>query len=445
MTASGVEAIAVALAGTGAPIRPGSPPDGVGGVVPACVASPATVDQLSGVMAAAAGLGLAVVPRGAGTTISWGLPPSRCDVVADLSGMDHVLEYAAGDLVVRVEAGVRLGQLAQVLAEKGQRLALDGPPTATLGGLVATNAAGPLRLRYGLPRDLLIGITIVRPDGERAKAGGKVVKNVAGYDLGKLFAGSRGTLGLIAEVTFRLHPQPVLSAYVTQRFDESVAAAEAVLAAAASPLQPTAVELDRPRVGGPIHVATLLEGTASGVGARAERMRTVLGPGASTTMATPDWWGQVGEASSGSVGAGPAGVVAGGTLVRVAFWAAELRPVLDAIDTVAAESGVAVAVGGSAGAGVLYALLAADQDPEQVAVFVRALRAATGHGASGPGGGPGVGGPARGSVVVLTAPGEVLGAVDPWGPVPSLGLMRAVKQQFDPRNLMSPGRGPGGV
>jgi glycolate oxidase FAD binding subunit len=463
MTASGVEAIAVALAGTGAPIRPGSPPDGVGGVVPACVASPATVDQLSGVMAAAAGLGLAVVPRGAGTTISWGLPPSRCDVVADLSGMDHVLEYAAGDLVVRVEAGVRLGQLAEVLAEKGQRLALDGPPTATLGGLVATNAAGPLRLRYGLPRDLLIGITIVRPDGERAKAGGKVVKNVAGYDLGKLFAGSRGTLGLIAEVTFRLHPQPVLSAYVTQRFDESVAAAEAVLAAAASPLQPTAVELDRPRVGGPIHVATLLEGTASGVGARAERMRTVLGPGASTTMATPDWWGQVGEASSGSVGAGPAGVVAGGTLVRVAFWAAELRPVLDAIDTVAAESGVAVAVGGSAGAGVLYALLAADQDPEQVAVFVRALRAATGHGASGPGGGPGVGGPgggpgvggpgggpgvggpARGSVVVLTAPGEVLGAVDPWGPVPSLGLMRAVKQQFDPRNLMSPGRGPGGV
>ena len=445
MTASGVEAIAVALAGAGAPIRPGAPPDGVGGVVPACVASPATVDQLSGVMAAAAGLGLAVVPRGAGTTISWGLPPSRCDVVADLSGMDHVLEYAAGDLVVRVEAGVRLGQLAEVLAEKGQRLALDGPPTATLGGLVATNAAGPLRLRYGLPRDLLIGITIVRPDGERAKAGGKVVKNVAGYDLGKLFAGSRGTLGLIAEVTFRLHPQPVLSAYVTQRFDESVAAAEAVLAAAASPLQPTAVELDRPRVGGPIHVATLLEGTASGVGARAERMRTVLGPGASTTMATPDWWGQVGEASSGSVGAGPAGVVAGGTLVRVAFWAAELRPVLDAIDTVAAESGVAVAVGGSAGAGVLYALLAADQDPEQVAVFVRALRAATGHGASGPGGGPGVGGPARGSVVVLTAPGEVLGAVDPWGPVPSLGLMRAVKQQFDPRNLMSPGRGPGGV
>src|SRR6202012_4729876 len=451
MTA-GPEVIAVARAGRGAQIRRGGPPDGVGGVVPACVATPTTLDQAAGVLQAAAGLDLAVVPRGSGRTISWGLPPTRCDVIADLAQMDRILEYAPGDLVVRAEAGVTLGQLAGVLAEKGQRLVLDGPPGATVGGVVARNAAGPLRLRYGLPRDLLIGITIVRADGERAKAGGKVVKNVAGYDLGKLFAGSRGTLGLIAEVTFRLHPQPVLSAYVTQRFDESVAAAEAVLAAAASPLQPTAVELDRPRVGGPIHVATLLEGTASGGGARGGRMRTVLGPGASTTMATPDWWGQVGEASSGSVGGGPAGVGAGGTLVRVAFWAAELRPVLDAIDTVAAESGVAVAVGGSAGAGVLYALLAADQDPEQVAVFVRALRAATGHGASGPGGGPGVGGPgggpgvggpARGSVVVLTAPGEVLGAVDPWGPVPSLGLMRAVKQQFDPRNLMSPGRGPG--
>jgi glycolate oxidase FAD binding subunit len=437
----GAEAIAVALAGTGAPVRPGEPSDAVSGVEPACVATPTTLDQVARVVQAAAGLDLAVVPRGSGSTISWGLPPTQCDVIADMSAMNQILEYAAGDLVVRVEAGVRLGQLAEVLAEKGQRLALDGPPTATLGGVVATNAAGALRLRYGLPRDLLIGITIVRPDGERARAGGKVVKNVAGYDLGKLFAGSRGTLGLIAEVTFRLHPRPELSAYVTERFPESAAAAEAVLAAAASPLQPTAVELDRPRVGGPIRVSTLLEGTPSGVSARAERMRTVLGHGAQTTMAAPDWWGRLGEAASGPEGGGPASIVAAGTLVRVAFWAAELRPVLAAIDTVAADAGVTAAVGGSAGAGVLYALLPADQDPEQVAVFVRALRAATGHSTAG----PGAGGPARGSVIVLTAPAPVLGAVDPWGPVPSLGLMRAVKQQFDPRNLMSPGRGPGGI
>ena len=433
MTTSGAE-IAVALAGTGAVVRTAGPPDGVAGVEPVCVASPGTVAQAAGVLQAASALDMAVVARGSGRTISWGLPPARCDVIADLSGMNRILEYAAGDLVVRAEAGVTLGELTEVLAGKGQRLVLDGPAGATVGGVVAANAAGPLRLRYGLPRDLLIGITIVRADGTVAKAGGKVVKNVAGYDLGKLFAGSFGTLGLIAEVTFRLHPRPDLSAWVTEKYHDSTAAAEAALAAAASPLQPTAVELLRPSAGGPIWLATLLEGTPSGVSARAERMRVALGRGASVAMVAPDWWGAIGEASDDPV--------AGGTLVRVAFWAAKLRPVLDAIDAVAADTGVAVAVGGSAGAGVLYASLAADEDPEQVAVFVRALRAATGDAAGAGGLGRGL---ARGSVVVLTAPTEVRERVDLWGPVPSLALMRAVKQQFDPGNLMAPGRGPGGI
>ncbi len=431
---TGEAQIAVALAGTGAQVRPAAPHDSVGGVPPSCVATPTTLDQAAGVMQAAAGLELAVVPRGSGRTISWGAAPARCDVIADMAEMDRILEYAAGDLVVRVEAGVRLGQLAEVLAEKGQRLALDGPPADTVGGVVARNAAGPLRLRYGLPRDLLIGLTIVRADGHVARAGGKVVKNVAGYDLGKLFAGSHGTLGLIVEATFRLHPVPELSAYVTEEYGASTAAAEAALAAAASPLQPSAVELDRPRPGGPIRVATLLEGTPSGVSARAERMRTALGRDAQSSLAAPDWWGRIGEAPS--AGAVASAVAAGGTLVRVAFWAAELRQVLDAIDTVATSTGVTTAVSGSAGAGVLYALLPADSEDEQVAVFVRALRAATGHAD---------GRLARGSVGVLTAPAAVREQVDLWGPVPSLRLMRAVKQQFDPRDLMSPGRGPGGI
>jgi glycolate oxidase FAD binding subunit len=246
------------------------------------------------------------------------------------------------------------------------------------------------------------------------------------------------------QATFRLHPVPELSAYVTEEYSGSAAAAEAALAAAASPLQPTAVELDRPRPGGPIRLATLLEGTPSGVSARAERMRMTLGRGAQTTLAVPDWWGRIGETAGGAA-SGAAGVVAGGTLVRVTFWAAELRQVLDAIDTVATDTGVAPAVGGAAGAGVLYALLPAGHDPDQVAVFVRALRAATGHGVSGTGDGSGGGGLARGSVVVLTAPAAVRDQVDLWGPVPSLGLMRAVKRQFDPGDRMAPGRGPGGI
>ncbi len=203
---------------------------------------------------------------------------------------------------------------------------------------MATGRRRPAAATVRAPRDLLIGMTIVRPDGHMAKSGGKVVKNVAGYDLGKLFAGSLGTLGLIVEATFRLHPVPELSAYVTEEYAASAAAAEAVLAAAASPLQPSAVELDRPRPGGPIRVARCWRATPSGVSARAERMRTALGRGATSTLAAPDWWGRIGEAAASGALAAPRS--AGGTLVRVAFWAAELRRVLDAIDTVATSTGV---------------------------------------------------------------------------------------------------------
>lgn len=429
---SGAE-VAVALAGTGAVVSEAGPADAVAGVAPACVAYPGTVEQAAGVIRAAASLGITVVPRGSGRTISWAPPPARCDVVADMTRMDRILEHAAGDLVVRAEAGVTLGQLSKVLAEKGQRLALDGPAAATVGGVVATAAAGPLRLRYGTPRDLLIGITVVRPDGRVAHSGGRVVKNVAGYDIGKLFAGSLGTLGLITEATFRLHPVAALTAYVTRDYDGTAAAAEATATAAASPLQASAAEIERPGPGAPVRVGILLEGTADGVSERAERMTGVLGHGALTSLAAPEWWAQRGEAADGTAGG------TGGTLIRVTFWAAELRQVLDAIDAVAVDTGLAPAVSGSAGAGVLYVSLDADANPDQVAVFVRALRAATGHGGEDPGA------LARGSVVVLTAPRAVQASVDMWGPAPGLALMRAVKHQFDPGNTMAPGRFAGGI
>ncbi len=132
--------------------------------------------------------------------------------------MDQVIEHAAGDLVARVQAGTTIGQLAVALASAGQQLALDAPEDATVGGVVATGTAGPRRFRYGAARDLLIGLTMVRADGVIAHSGGKVVKNVAGYDIGKLFSGSQGTLGLITEATFRLHPVPAAVAWVTAEF-----------------------------------------------------------------------------------------------------------------------------------------------------------------------------------------------------------------------------------
>ena len=168
--------------------------------------------------------------------------------IIDTGNLDQILEHTAGDLVVSVQAGVRLDDLARVLAAAGQRLAVDPLDTSgTIGGLIATGAAGPLRYRYGSPRDLLIGITVIRADGTIAKAGGKVVKNVAGYDIGKLFAGSYGTLGLITEATFRLHPLPESTAWITLDCPDPASAAAAVQTIADSPVMPSAIELAWPQ------------------------------------------------------------------------------------------------------------------------------------------------------------------------------------------------------
>src|SRR3984957_11946579 len=242
--------------------------DAIAGVVPSFVAFPASTQEASALLRAAAAFDLAVVPRGAGTGLGWGLPPSACDLVIDLQAMDQVLEHAAGDLVARVQAGATIGHLSSVLASAGQELALDVPADATVGGVVATGTTGPRRFRYGAPRDLLIGITVVRAEGGVAPSGGKVVKNVAAYALGKLFSGSQGTLGLITEATFRLHPRPAAVAWVTGDYSPSdrTAAAAAVTSAARSTLVPSAVELDWPGgAGGALRAGVLLEGTTSGV------------------------------------------------------------------------------------------------------------------------------------------------------------------------------------
>ena len=442
MTAHAVPGV---LARACSEVRCAGPDDAVAGVAPRYVARPADLAEASAVMAAAAAEGLAVVPRGAGTRLAWGGPPARCDLVIDTGRMNRVLEHAAGDQVVRVQAGVGLDQLAAVLAGAGQRLALDPPTLArngsgagTAGGVLATGAAGPLRLRYGAPRDLAIGITVVRADGTVASSGGKVVKNVAGYDLGKLYAGSYGTLGLIVEAAFRLHPLPGAVSFVTLDCADVAAAHAAIAAAADSPLAPSAAEIDRPSRRAPVRAGVLLEGDPDGVAERAARMTGLLG--GSRTSAPPDWWGR------------GAAAAADGTVIRIAFWAAALTGVLRAVDTAASTAGLDPAVSGSAAAGVIYAAVDERAAPAAVSEFVLSLRAAVnGEAAAGPASpasGPtftAAGSPSRASVVVLHAPSDVRDAVDLWGPVPSLGLMRAVKDQFDPDHRMAPGRFAGGI
>jgi len=438
-----VSAVRPALAAACPALSEGSPSDAVAGVVPSFVASPASTAEVAALLRAADEAGLAVVPRGAGTGLSWGAPPSRCDLALDLRSMDQVIEHAAGDLVARVQAGATIGQLAVALGSAGQQLALDVPAGATVGGVVATGTAGPRRFRYGAPRDLLIGITVVRADGVVARSGGKVVKNVAGYDLGKLFAGSQGTLGVITEATFRLHPLPAATAWVTAEFGqaERAGAVAAVASAAGSPLVPSAVELDWP--GGsqrPLRVGVLLEGTGPGVAERVTQMSGLLAaPGGSVSVAetAPARWGAL---------------PAGATVVRVSFWVSALDSVLEALAAAGAAAGVRAAVSGPAGAGALYACLDPGTPDADAVRFVTALReriaGGAGPGGVGPGGvGPGGGGPGgpRGGVAVLAAAPAVLGATRD-GAVPGLALMRAVKDQFDPDHRMFPGRGvcPGG-
>ena len=450
--------------------RPAQPGDAVAGVMPRFAASPATIAEASDLLRAAAAHDLAVVPRGGSSKLGWGAPPRRCDLVVDTRAMDQVLEHAAGDLVVRVQAGVSLAQLGEVLAGAGQQLALDPPPYsapptagsaaasgwqgATVGGVLATGAAGPRRLRYGTPRDLLIGITVIRADGTVAHAGGKVVKNVAGYDLGKLFTGSFGTLGLIVEAVFRLHPRPASAAYVTVDCDGPDEAYYAVAAAAGSELAPSAVELDRPARDQPARVAVLLEGDPDGTAERTGLMAALLGKGAATHPEAPGWWGWPANGRSGNGqsadgqpdGAADAGEA--GTLVRIGFWAAGLPQILRAVDAAALAAGLDPAIGGSAAAGVIYAAVGPDADPAAVAAFVSGLREALarGDGDARPASAPVPDGPpVLASAVVVHAPPKARDLMDLWGPVPSLSLMCAVKDQFDPGHRMAPGRFAGGI
>jgi len=403
-------------------VTPASPGDAVAGTQARYVAAPASTTEAAALLRAAAGLGLTVAARGTGSRLDWAPAPASCDLVVDTGRLGKILEHTAGDLVVSVQAGVRLDDLAKVLASAGQRLALDPTgSTGTIGGVIATGAAGPLRYRYGSPRDLLIGITVIRADGTIAKAGGKVVKNVAGYDIGKLFAGSYGTLGLIAEATFRLHPLPESTAWVALDCPDPASAVAAVRAIADSPVTPSAIELVWPSAAEWISVSALLEGDADSVAGRAGRLtelleRAVPGQSSDHTKRSDDQ----------------------GTLLRVAFWAGRLADVLGAIRAAADQHGLDPAIHGSA-AGLLEVVAGGEAAADAVAGFVAVLRASLG--ALGAGSVL----PATASAVVVHAPPAVREAVDMWGPVQSLELMRAVKNQFDPEHRMAPGRLPGGI
>ncbi|GCE46489.1 glycolate oxidase FAD binding subunit [Thermosporothrix hazakensis] len=217
----------------------------VDGVEPRMVVTPASVQEAAHVVAEVRRNGLQLLPRGGGTRLHLGGVPQHIDIVLNTTRLSRLLEHEAPDLTCRVEAGITLAELQRQLAQKGQQLALDPPDEeqTTIGGLLASNASGPRRLRYGTARDLVIGLRTIQPNGEISQSGGRVVKNVAGYDLNKLYIGSFGTLGVIVEANFKLHPLPPAERTLLLAYSEVEEAMQTVSALLRSPLGPTAIEL----------------------------------------------------------------------------------------------------------------------------------------------------------------------------------------------------------
>jgi glycolate oxidase FAD binding subunit len=360
--------------------------------------------------------------RGTGSKIDWGGRVDDPVTVIETSRLSGLLTHNAADLTASARAGTTLAELQQSLAAAGQWLAID-PATegagATIGGLLATADSGPSRLRYGSLRDLVIGVTVVLADGTVARSGGHVIKNVAGYDLAKLLYGSLGSLALIAEVVFRLHPRPSESRTIIGTADAS-GAMDATLRLMSSVAEPAATEWVQDGESG--RFAVRADGNARTVEAAAREMVGQLtGAGIASEVVDPSaaasFWQQH---RADSVGA------AGDTVLRVATLPDQLVDTLAALEATAGSKGVHAQVISSTALGLQTIRLSGGSARAVADVVADVRRHVARRG---------------GSAVLRYRPPEVDRLVDALGPVPStVGLLRRVKASFDPANRCAPGR-----
>ena len=343
--------------------------------------------------------------RGAGTKLGWGTPAADPDIELSTTSLDTVVEHNEGDLTAILEAGVPLARAQANFAAAGQMLALDPPlgegEPATIGGVVASGDSGPLRHRYGAPRDLVLGMKVALSDGTVAKSGSNVIKNVAGYDLAKLFSGSFGTLGLIMQVVVRLHPRPAETVTAVARSDDPDAIARAASELAHASLEKECVDVRWERGEGAV-LGRLGGATAH---AQAEAAVRVLGLDA-TEVVEDDarlWQRQRdGQRSTDRA------------VVRVSGLPSELARTIRAAETLGGS------LVGRASLGISWITVA----PERIGELRHVLRPFP--------------------CVVLDAPREVRASLDVWDAQP-FELARRVKQRFDPPGVFAPGTFAGGI
>jgi glycolate oxidase FAD binding subunit len=405
--------------------RPPGPEDAILGVAPRLVFEPATVEEAAAAVQACARDRLHLAFVGGGTDLGVGAPPRALDAVLRTGRLTRVVEHSPSDQIVVVEAGLSMAALQRTLGAHGQRLALDPPQgdRATVAGVVAANAFGPLRTRYGTARDLIIGASLVRADGVAARGGGKVVKNVAGFDLPRLLVGSLGTLGLITSVTFRLHPLPEASTTVALERPSAGGVRALVVALRQAQLEPVSVMLLSE--GGTSRLGIRFEGFGPGVRQQAERLAglaTLAGLRSEpldAAAAAAFWARHDALRASGTVRAR----LAAPPSALEAVLAGALAPLAGALEDAWAAFDPAVGAGYAGGT---------PRHPVAAAAALASARSALEG--------------RRGSLTLAAAPPEVRAGLDPWGAPPSsLPVMRRLKARFDPDGRLAPGRFVGGL
>jgi glycolate oxidase FAD binding subunit len=384
---------------------------------------PATEQELAKLLKLANEADLAVIPRGGGTKLAWGNPPHRADILLSTARLNTITEHAWSDLTATVEAGYTIKQLRESLAQHGQRLALDPlwPSRATVGGVLSTNDSGALRLRFGSLRDLIIGVTIALPDGTLAKSGGKVVKNVAGYDLPKLVTGALGTLGVITQATFRLHPLPKESRTISCLARDPREAQRLLLAIQSSKLAHSAAQVRFIESMLP-QIDVLFEATQAGLDAQLAQLKTLLAPSAVIDPGPAVWNARQELYSAASDDPSNSAVV------KISTLPAKIADVMDALAQAAARRARCSAVIQATGVGTIHL----HGEPALLGSVLEEIRCDLEN--------------QDDSLVVHHRPSAKAFALDAWGnPGDALPLMRALKQQFDPKSTLNPGRFVGGI